>query len=121
MLSGATSLQSGVVGAAAVASARPRILVVDDERFVRESIADLLELEGYSVRVAEDGLEELRASAGIGAASTAQSDSAGLTSCPSAGSLGACPSSGGVDGVRGRSRRMVLSPVMSRAPLVKTQ
>jgi CheY-like chemotaxis protein len=56
-------VQSSVVAAAAVATARPRILVVDDERFVRESIADLLELEGYSVRVAEDGREVLRASA----------------------------------------------------------
>src|SRR6185436_17406 len=41
----------------------PRILVVDDEKFIRDIIADFLSMEGYVVRTAEDGaaaMEELR-------------------------------------------------------------
>ncbi|MGA2450544.1 MAG: HD domain-containing phosphohydrolase [Polyangiaceae bacterium] len=41
---------------------RPRVLVVDDEKFIRDLLADFLKLEGYFVRTAEDGavaLEEL--------------------------------------------------------------
>lgn len=34
---------------------RPRVLVVDDEKFIRDIIADFLGLEGYIVRTAEDG------------------------------------------------------------------
>ncbi len=33
----------------------PRVLVVDDERVIREILADFLTLEGFSVRTAEDG------------------------------------------------------------------
>lgn len=36
-----------------------KILVVDDERSVRKAIKELLELENYTVDVAEDGLEAL--------------------------------------------------------------
>jgi putative nucleotidyltransferase with HDIG domain len=46
-------------------SETPRILVVDDEKFIRDIIADFLGMEGYDVRVAEDGVEavgELRRS-----------------------------------------------------------
>jgi putative nucleotidyltransferase with HDIG domain len=42
-----------------------RILVVDDEKFIRDIIADFLAMEGYVVRTAEDGAaatEELRRS-----------------------------------------------------------
>ncbi|HEX6765790.1 MAG TPA: HD domain-containing phosphohydrolase [Polyangiaceae bacterium] len=34
---------------------RPRVLVVDDEKFIRDIIADFLGMEGYIVRTAEDG------------------------------------------------------------------
>jgi response regulator RpfG family c-di-GMP phosphodiesterase len=36
-------------------SDRPRVLVVDDEKFIRDILADFLSLEGYSVRTAPDG------------------------------------------------------------------
>jgi len=36
------------------------ILVVDDERAVRDSLRRALELEGYRVELAEDGEEALR-------------------------------------------------------------
>ena len=36
-----------------------RILVVDDERAVRESLRRALELEGYDVELADDGEEAL--------------------------------------------------------------
>ena len=36
-----------------------KILVVDDERAVRESLRRALELEGYEVELAEDGREAL--------------------------------------------------------------
>jgi CheY-like chemotaxis protein len=35
--------------------ARPRILVIDDEKEVREAIADALTLDGYDVQTAPDG------------------------------------------------------------------
>jgi response regulator RpfG family c-di-GMP phosphodiesterase len=41
---------------------RPRVLIVDDEKFIRDILADFLGMEGYFVRTAEDGaaaLEEL--------------------------------------------------------------
>ncbi|MEZ4360353.1 MAG: response regulator [Kofleriaceae bacterium] len=47
----------------ASASDAPHILVVDDERVIREILAEFLTLEGYSVRTVEDGekaLTELR-------------------------------------------------------------
>src|SRR5260221_12355987 len=43
---------------------RPRVLVVDDEKFIRDILADFLGMEGYLVRTAEDGsaaLAELQA------------------------------------------------------------
>ncbi|MEO0326450.1 MAG: response regulator, partial [Myxococcota bacterium] len=40
---------------------RPRILVVDDERVVREVIADFLTMEDFTVRTAADGGEALEA------------------------------------------------------------
>ena len=44
-----------------------KILVVDDERAVRESLRRALELEGYQVDLAEDGEEALRRIAGMAA------------------------------------------------------
>ena len=41
-------------------SAKGRILVVDDEADIRESLEALLEMEGYSVTLASDGAEGLR-------------------------------------------------------------
>ncbi len=38
---------------------RPRVLVVDDEKFIRDILADFLGMEGYEVRTAEDGVNAL--------------------------------------------------------------
>ncbi len=38
---------------------RPRVLVVDDEKFIRDILADFLGMEGYEVRPAEDGVAAL--------------------------------------------------------------
>src|SRR5262245_56602950 len=38
----------------------PDILVVDDERVIREILSDFLSLEGYVVRTVEDGVEALK-------------------------------------------------------------
>ena len=38
---------------------RPRVLVVDDEKFIRDILADFLGMEGYIVRTAEDGTSAL--------------------------------------------------------------
>ncbi len=38
---------------------RPRILVVDDEKVIRDMLADFLGMEGYIVRTAEDGSSAL--------------------------------------------------------------
>ena len=38
---------------------RPRILVVDDEKVIRDMLADFLGMEGYHVRTAEDGASAL--------------------------------------------------------------
>ena len=46
------------------APARPRVLVVDDDKAVRESLRRSLEFNGYDVALAADGAEAL---AGIGA------------------------------------------------------
>ncbi len=35
---------------------RPRVLVVDDEKAIREMLAEFLGMEGYAVRTAEDGV-----------------------------------------------------------------
>jgi response regulator RpfG family c-di-GMP phosphodiesterase len=37
----------------------PRVLVVDDEKFIRDILADFLKMEGYVVRTAEDGAAAL--------------------------------------------------------------
>jgi response regulator RpfG family c-di-GMP phosphodiesterase len=39
---------------------RPRVLVVDDEKFIREILAEFLGMEGYVVRTAEDGAAALQ-------------------------------------------------------------
>lgn len=41
--------------------ASPLLLIVEDDRGVRESLARALEFEGYAVRTAPDGVEALRA------------------------------------------------------------
>jgi response regulator RpfG family c-di-GMP phosphodiesterase len=38
---------------------RPRVLVVDDEKVIRDMLADFLGMEGYVVRTAEDGASAL--------------------------------------------------------------
>ncbi len=38
---------------------QPRVLVVDDEKFIRDILADFLTMEGYAVRTAEDGNQAL--------------------------------------------------------------
>lgn len=38
---------------------KPRVLVVDDEKFIRDILADFLGMEGYQVRTAEDGTRAL--------------------------------------------------------------
>lgn len=39
----------------------PDILVIDDDPGIRQLVADVLEIEGYTVRKAEDGFAGLRA------------------------------------------------------------
>ncbi len=43
----------------ATGTTRPRVLVVDDERVIREILADFLTLEGFDVRTAGDGQSAL--------------------------------------------------------------
>jgi CheY-like chemotaxis protein len=38
----------------------PRVLVIEDERFIAENIQDLLSMEGYDVKYALDGLEGIK-------------------------------------------------------------
>jgi response regulator RpfG family c-di-GMP phosphodiesterase len=38
---------------------RPRVLIVDDEKFIRDILADFLGMEGYYVRTAQDGVAAL--------------------------------------------------------------
>ena len=40
-------------------SERPRVLVVDDERFIRDILVDFLGMEGYFVAAAEDGAKAI--------------------------------------------------------------
>ena len=42
-----------------VSEERPRVLIVDDEKFIRDILADFLGMEGYVVRTAEDGAAAL--------------------------------------------------------------
>jgi len=51
---------SGVAGDTGVADSLARILVIDDEAAIRESLEVLLKLEGYTTKMAGDGLEGLR-------------------------------------------------------------
>ena len=48
------------------AATRPRVLVVDDDRAVRESLRRSLEFNGYDVALASDGAEALAGIAGVG-------------------------------------------------------
>ncbi len=41
------------------ANGRPRVLVVDDEETIRDMLAEFLEMEGYDVDTAEDGIAAL--------------------------------------------------------------
>lgn len=36
-----------------------KVLVIEDEEFIRENIADFLQIEGYEVKLAKNGLEGL--------------------------------------------------------------
>ncbi|WP_151084014.1 response regulator transcription factor [Nocardioides cynanchi] len=47
-------------------AAKPRVLVVDDDKAVRESLRRSLEFNGYAVSLASDGAEALAGIAGIG-------------------------------------------------------
>src|SRR5215475_2597249 len=38
----------------------PRILIVDDEKVIREILSDFLAMEGYVVRAVEDGVAALK-------------------------------------------------------------
>ena len=40
-----------------IAPEQPRVLVVDDEKFIRDILADFLTMEGYAVRTADDGTQ----------------------------------------------------------------
>ena len=40
-------------------SERPRVLIVDDEETIRDMLAEFLEMEGYAVATAEDGMSAL--------------------------------------------------------------
>jgi two-component system response regulator MprA len=59
-------LAGGLAGSVA---GRQRVLVVDDDRAVRESLRRSLEFNGYDVAVASDGAEALAGLAAAGAAS----------------------------------------------------
>jgi two-component system, OmpR family, response regulator MprA len=56
---------SSAIAANAV-NARPRVLVVDDDKAVRESLRRSLEFNGYAVSLASDGAEALAGIGGIG-------------------------------------------------------
>jgi two-component system, OmpR family, response regulator MprA len=51
---------------ASAANAKPRVLVVDDDKAVRESLRRSLEFNGYAVSLANDGAEALAGIGGIG-------------------------------------------------------
>ena len=54
---------AGTAGGSAGSGAKPHVLVVEDDRAVRESLRRSLEFNGYAVTLAEDGAQAL---AGIG-------------------------------------------------------
>ncbi len=47
-------------GDSSIPDEAPRVLVVDDEKFIRDILADFLGMEGYSVRTAADGVTALQ-------------------------------------------------------------
>ena len=51
---------------AAASSTKPHVLVVDDDKAVRESLRRSLEFNGYAVSLAADGAEALAGIGGIG-------------------------------------------------------
>jgi response regulator RpfG family c-di-GMP phosphodiesterase len=67
LLANAPALHEAEVAAAEASSSEPmgapetpRILVVDDEKVIREILADFLNMEGYVVHTVEDGVEALK-------------------------------------------------------------
>ncbi|HVR04350.1 MAG TPA: HD domain-containing phosphohydrolase [Polyangia bacterium] len=67
LLANAPAQHEAEVAAAEDSSAEPagapersRILVVDDEKVIREILADFLDMEGYVVHTVEDGVEALK-------------------------------------------------------------
>jgi response regulator RpfG family c-di-GMP phosphodiesterase len=67
LLAGAPAAQEAEVAPAEASSSEamgapetPRILVVDDEKVIREILADFLNMEGYVVHTVEDGIEALK-------------------------------------------------------------
>jgi response regulator receiver domain-containing protein len=91
---------------------RPRILVIDDETELRESLAQALTLDGYDVETARDGSTGATLVcrhpyelifcdpryAGDGWAGTLQGDPAALS--PGAQTLGVCVGAGALPGIR---------------------
>jgi two-component system, OmpR family, response regulator MprA len=55
---------AGTVGRVSTGTDTPRVLVVDDDRAVRESLRRSLEFNGYAVTLASDGAEALASIAG---------------------------------------------------------
>jgi DNA-binding NtrC family response regulator len=55
----ATAGDSGLAGDTALSGSQASILVIDDEVAIRESLEVLLKLEGYTTRMAADGIEGL--------------------------------------------------------------
>ena len=55
----ATSAVAGRLGRVSPTSPKPHVLVVEDDRAVRESLRRSLEFNGYTVRLASDGAEAL--------------------------------------------------------------
>jgi response regulator RpfG family c-di-GMP phosphodiesterase len=67
LIADAAAQQEAEVAAAEASSTEPmgapetpRILVVDDEKVIREILADFLNMEGYVVHTVEDGVEALK-------------------------------------------------------------
>jgi response regulator RpfG family c-di-GMP phosphodiesterase len=67
LLADAPAQQEAEVAAAEASSSEsmgapetPRILVVDDEKVIREILADFLNMEGYVVHTVEDGVEAMK-------------------------------------------------------------
>jgi hypothetical protein len=83
---------------AAGSDSLPRILIIDDESAIRESLETLLSMEGYDVDSAENGelgLERIADSPSIWSCSTSPSPVAteSKSSAPCASAKPTCPSS----------------------------